>query len=43
MHMAEQTSNQNDFGEYQEEEDEISCTYKSADEAQEAVLKEILS
>ena len=31
-----------DFGEYRKEEDEIACTYKSADEAEDAILKEIL-
>ena len=40
--MANNTSYSEDFGEYQKDEDEISCTYKSADDAQEAVLKEIL-
>ncbi len=40
--MSETSSYSSDFGEYQKEEDEISCTYKTADEAQEAVLKEIL-
>lgn len=40
--MENDTSYSKDFGEYQKDEDEISCTYKSADEAQEAVLKEIL-
>ena len=40
--MESKTSYSEDFGEYQNDEDEISCTYKSADEAQEAVLKEIL-
>jgi len=40
--MADEKAHSNDFGEYQKEEDEIACTYKSADEAQEAVLKEIL-
>ena len=36
------TSYSKDFGEYQEDEDEISCTYKSAEEAEDALLKEIL-
>ncbi len=37
-----ETSYSEDFGEYQKEEDEISCTYNSAEEAEDAVLKEIL-
>ena len=40
--MAKDSSYTKDFGEYQEGEDEISCTYKSAEDAEDAILKEIL-
>ena len=40
--MSDTRPQDGDYGEYMPGEDTIACTYDSADEAEEAVLREIL-